>query len=412
MRQTDCIAAAVILAVVICGTLFAGPLIIDHHDTQITELTESEINRARASLHIAYGHTSHGSQVTDGMSGLVDFANGGGKGLSLPTDIFEWNNGGTGGALDLHDYAMGGDVGYYPDWYDNTTGYLESAANSNVNVIIWSWCGQMDDKYSGGALSNEFLLPMSCLETSYPDVVFVYMTGHAQIDDDADNKAACRMIRDYCTANNKVLYDFNDIEHYDPDGTYYEFVHDNCDYYTAPTPGGSKLGNWATNWQGSHTEDVDWYNCSSAHSKALNANQKAYAAWALWCSLAEDLDRDDIPDGWEERYGGVDRFSGGTNDCDGDGTTDSEEYVADTCPTSTASIFRIDGIFPTNSCGISFSCSTGRVYGLECTDDLLTGQWCAVPGQTNVQGASSGVLVLTDTNDAAFRAYRICVGVP
>ncbi|MGD9126247.1 MAG: hypothetical protein PVH19_02615, partial [Planctomycetia bacterium] len=82
------------------------PIIIDHNDTNITALNEYQINLAKNTLHIAYGHTSHGSQVTDGLSGLVNFANEGGKGLSLPEDIFAWNNGGTGGALDLHDYAM------------------------------------------------------------------------------------------------------------------------------------------------------------------------------------------------------------------------------------------------------------------------------------------------------------------
>ena len=44
-------------------------------------------------------------------------------------------------------------------------------------------------------------------------------------------------------ANAKVLYDFADIESYDPDGTYYEFPHDNCDYYASAT--GPRLGNWA-----------------------------------------------------------------------------------------------------------------------------------------------------------------------
>lgn len=56
--------------------------------------------------------------------------------------------------------------------------------------------------------------------------------------------------------------------------------------------------------QDSHREGVDWYHCGSAHSQPLNANQKAYAAWALWCALVEDLDRDGIVDEWEERYGG------------------------------------------------------------------------------------------------------------
>ena len=72
-------------------------------------------------------------------------------------------------------------------------------------------------------------------------------------------------------------------ESYDPDGNYYEFANDDCSYYDA---NGNSLGNWATEWQNSHTEDVDWYQCSSAHSQSLNANRKAYAAWHLWARLA------------------------------------------------------------------------------------------------------------------------------
>jgi len=258
--------------------------IIDHNCTDITQIPESAINQAKVDLHIAYGHTSHGSQLTDGMSGLIGFANGGGLGLSLPTDIFAWNNGGTSGALDLHDYAMSGDCGYYPQWVDETVAYLNNPANSDVNVIIWSWCGQVDDKYAAGTLGSEYLYPMTQLEVDYPDVSFIYMTGHVDHWDDANNKAANQMVRDYCITNDKVLYDFAAIESYDPDGTFFEFPHDNCNYYESVT--GPLLGNWATEWQNSHTVNVDWYDCNSAHSEPLNANRKAYAAWWLWAILA------------------------------------------------------------------------------------------------------------------------------
>lgn len=208
--------AAVVVA---AATGRAAPVVIDHRHTDITALTAAQIERTKDVLHIAYGHTSHGRQLTDGMSGLVGFANDGGKGLALPEDIFAWNNGGSGGALDLHDTAMGGDVGYYPQWVTNTTNYLNQPANADVNVVIWSWCGQMDDKYAAGTLTNQYLAPMAALEAEYPDVVFVYMTGHVDIWDDADNKAACEAIRNWCAVSNRVLYDFNDIEHWDPDGT-------------------------------------------------------------------------------------------------------------------------------------------------------------------------------------------------
>lgn len=389
---------------------FGGALVIDHRHTDITRLTSNQIQRAKDTLHIAYGHTSHGSQLTDGMSGLVGFANGGGKGLSFPTDFFAWNNGGSGGALDLHDYAMGGDVGYYPDWVANTTNYLNNSANSNVNVIIWSWCGQMDDKYSAGTLSNEYLLPMAALEAQYPQVTFVYMTGHTEIWDDADNKAACEVIRNFCSANGKVLYDFNDIEHYDPNGVYYEYVTDSCAVYTQA--GGTAIGNWATSWQESHVQNVDWYSCSSAHSEPLNANLKAYAAWALWCALLEDdADGDGLSDAWEEQYGGTGLFAGGTHDADGDGMTDLDEYMANSVPTNALSVFVITDASASSSNSLSFLSSSSRVYSLAACGDLCAGDWSVVNGVSNRPG-TGGMMTLSDTNSAGQRFYRIGVGLP
>jgi uncharacterized repeat protein (TIGR01451 family) len=266
-------------------------IIIDHTTTDITAVPQYWIEEAKRVLHIAYGHTSHGSQVTTGMSGLVGFANGGGKGLALPADIFAWNNGGTGGALDLHDYAMGGDVGYYPQWVDNTRSYLgtpdpvtgRGTNNPDVNVIIWSWCGQASG-YTAQQMLDRYLTPMNQLEADYPGITFVYMTGHSDGTGETGNlHMRNQQIRDYCVANNKVLYDFYDIELYNPDGSYYgdKDVNDQC-YYDS----GSGTRNWAEDWQGSHTEGDDWYSCGCAHSRPLNCNQKAYAAWWMWARLA------------------------------------------------------------------------------------------------------------------------------
>ena len=41
--------------------VLAQGTIIDHTCTEITEIPESAINQAKATLHIGYGHTSHGS---------------------------------------------------------------------------------------------------------------------------------------------------------------------------------------------------------------------------------------------------------------------------------------------------------------------------------------------------------------
>jgi hypothetical protein len=128
---------------------------------------------------------------------------------------------------------------------------------------------------------------MHQLEIDFPNVMFVYMTGHLDGSGLTGNLHLRNdQIRNYCFNNDKILYDFADIESWDPDLNYFgdKIPNDNCDYDTDGN--GSRDGNWAIEWQNAHTQGVDWYSCSSAHSQALNANQKAYGAWWLWASLA------------------------------------------------------------------------------------------------------------------------------
>ncbi len=257
------------------GIVPGDGFIIDHSCTKLAAIPSEWIEAAKSNLHIAYGHTSHGSQLTDGMSGLASF-----KG---PT--FSWNNGGTDGSLDLHDYAMSGDLGN-PDrtsWAERTRTYL--AANPDVNVIIWSWCGQVSDATESHI--NTYLSLMEGLEKAYPDVVFVYMTGHLD-GSGLSGKLHLRneQIRSFCTRNGKILYDFADIESYNPDGVFFgdRNADDGCNYDTDGN--GSLDGNWAVEWQNAHTRGLDWYDCTAAHSQPLNANQKAYAAWWLWARIA------------------------------------------------------------------------------------------------------------------------------
>jgi hypothetical protein len=250
-------------------------LIINHHSTALSSIPSEWITAAKQNLHIAYGHTSHGSQLIDGMTGLISF-----KGTA-----YNWNNGGSGGALDLHDYAMSGDLGA-PDrttWATLTRAYL--AANADVNVIIWSWCGEVSTATENDI--NTYLNLMTALESDFKNVKFVYMTGHLDGTGLTGNlHLRNEQIRNFCKSNNKILYDFADIESYNPDGTYFgdRKPNDACDY--DKNGDGVLEGNWATEWQNTHTAGTDWYSCSAAHSQPLNANQKAYAAWWLWARLA------------------------------------------------------------------------------------------------------------------------------
>ena len=256
----------------------SGAIVADHlAAATFSSIPASDINTAKAALHIAYGHTSHGSQLITGMDALA---------ASNP--LYSWRN----GALDLRDRVLGGDVGYYPDWVNNTRAYLgtpnpstgRGSKNSDVNVIIWSWCGQAS-AYTQQDMIDKYLTPMSQLESDYPGIKFVYMTGHLDGTGSTGNlNARNQQIRDYCNANKKILYDFADIESYDPSGS--EFMtlnaNDGC-FYT----GGN---NWAQIWVAANplnTLTTLANSCGEcAHSEKLNCALKGRAAWWLWARLA------------------------------------------------------------------------------------------------------------------------------
>jgi len=255
----------------------ADSMIIDHRHTHLVDVPLEWVEAAKTNLHIAYGHSSHGDQIVTGMTGLTTFAN-----APFDGSTYAWNDGGTGGALDLADKPFSGadDLGApnFTAWETATRSYLDDPANADVNVVMWSWCGEVSS--ASEANITTYLTLMSGLEQDYPDVSFVYMTGHTDGSGLTGNlHVRNQQIRDYCSANGKILYDFEDIESYDPDGTYFgdKHVADSCGY---------DGGNWAIEWQDSHTQGVDWYDCVSAHSQPLNANLKTYAAWWLWARLA------------------------------------------------------------------------------------------------------------------------------
>ncbi len=273
------------------GTGPASEIIADHtvvHELWEGKIPESDIQAAKDVLRIGYGHTSHGSQITDGLAGLVDFADGGNLGTAYSAGLFAVSSDGAGDTLHLYegdgygDGPLDHDAGYYPDWVNETREFLDDPGNSGYNVIMWSWCGQVSGRTEQGMIDT-YLDPMSQLEADYPDIAFIYMTGHLDGTGETGNlHLRNEQIRQYCKDRDKWLFDFADIESYDPDGNYYldRGADDACNY---------DGGNWGTEWQNSHTEGADWYSCGSAHSQPLNSNMKAYAAWWLFVQVAASI---------------------------------------------------------------------------------------------------------------------------
>ncbi len=272
---------------------------IDHTSTDIAKIPAEWITKAKTDLHIAYQHTSHGSQLISGMNALMKH-----------NAVFTWTDNGSSG-LDLDDVGIPGgssdlstgdsvDANGDTPWVIATRTLLDNTANNHINIIMWSWCsinGHNAQRYVDNMekLIAEYGVGGSKPRAKEHPVTFVFMTGHSEGQGETiaqDNiHYNNQLIREHCKKKNRLLFDFADIEAHDPDGVYYwdKNMRDNLDY----TDGGTK--NWATDWlaknPSSELKTLTDLCTECAHSDApaqakLNCVLKARAAWWMFARIA------------------------------------------------------------------------------------------------------------------------------
>jgi len=246
------------------------PIIIDHYCTDINKIPPQWIEKAKSEFRIFYAHSSHGSQIVSGMEVLSD-----------KSDLYSFNKKGKKVALSFHDQKRYGDLGNpnRTEWYYKTRKLLESSKNDR-NVVMWSWCGQVS--HSSQENIETYLNLMNKLEDDYPNIIFIYMTGH--LDGSGEEGTLHRrnnQIREFCRKNNKVLFDFADIESYDPNGNYFlnKGADDGCNYKE-----NGVIKNWAEKWCKAHPQECP--SCKCAHSHPLNCLLKGRAFWWMMARLA------------------------------------------------------------------------------------------------------------------------------
>lgn len=266
MRDVLICIAIIILSAAVAVSGFSEAIIIDHNCTDLSKIPVQYIELAKQNFRIWYGHTSHGSQITSGMEVFNEAP------FNFTPDV-------SAGALSYQETY--GDLGGYGDttWATQTREQLNSAGNDR-NLVMWSWCGGVSDNSVEGI--NTYCNEMNKLIGEYTDVTFVYMTGHLDGSGAEGNlNVRNNQIRNYCKTNSKILFDFSDIESYDPNGkdVLSLYANDNCDYVE---DGEGK--NWAAEWCEAHPGTCS--TCDCAHSQSLNCDRKARAFWWMMARLA------------------------------------------------------------------------------------------------------------------------------
>jgi len=271
----------------------------------LRSIPDEYISAARNNLHIAYQHTSHGTHVSYGMFGLPGFMAGDDILFAIT------NNNPQPDKLDFRDYAMASYAEAGVDASDlsrnetafiqATRNYLDDPVNSEINVVMWSWCN-----IAGHDVAANYIPGMQTLINEYAEggskigsgagqrensVSFIFMTGHANKDDnvgDGKPKNQAELITNYCAENNFYCLDYYGIDTHDMDGNYWEDAGDDGN--------SSSGGNYYSDWQESHSVGDGYFENRSSpggsvtygahNSQHITANRKAYAMWYILASIA------------------------------------------------------------------------------------------------------------------------------
>ncbi len=292
----------------------AAGFVVDHTHTDLSAIPDEWIARAKSDLHIAYSHTSHGSQLITGLNALESFPDFGNKYAWVDDSV------GNDSSLSLVDRIPGvpndlsqGDSDNngngYADWADLTYDFLDDPNNYHINVILWSWCNIAGHNIPRYLASMDWLISEFGEGGAHPraadhPVQFVFMTAHANGGGEGDSSdTPNEQIRAYVAAHNRILFDFSDIENYDPDDNYFldKRLNDALDYdSTPPYDSGPRDANWASEFLLRHDggeldqittgEGVSGYNgagsCAHSDDAKLNCVLKGRATWYLFARLA------------------------------------------------------------------------------------------------------------------------------
>ena len=268
------------LPLVIRAGSASNALVIDHRHTDLSRIPAYWLNQAKQRMfHLA--HTSHGGQILSGMNALYQQDNKyafctleappNHPPTELPTAcaagqvrVYDGQPGYTG-----HSYESYITPDLYWETDDGVTRTHIVADTGLYHDSMWSWCGQQSD--NSEATVQQYLDTMRGFQTAYLNMRYILMTGHT----DGGGATLARnnnMVRQYAQTYNMVLFDFEDLEKYAPDGS---GPYDND---------GEGYCQWCAAWCNTHDCGVLPDNCDHSHPFACKLKAQAY--WWMLARLA------------------------------------------------------------------------------------------------------------------------------
>ncbi len=262
-----CFNLLLIVFVSVCSA-FAQGIVIDHTCADLDEIPQIWIEAVQNSIQSHYAHTSHGAQLTYGVEFIED------SNPVYDCEIGYLTLPAVSGAYCVFEgQETTGYVG--PEDYWQTAGGLNLTRavldnNPTLDTSMWGWCCQCD--YYSEAQVQAYLNAMTMLGSEYPEVTFIYFTGNAQgTGSDGYNRyQRNNQIRDYCAANDEVLFDFADLD---------------CWWYNSSS---SQWEQHTYSYAGSEvpSEHPQYYGDEYAHTTVESCTIKGSAWWWMMAVLA------------------------------------------------------------------------------------------------------------------------------
>jgi hypothetical protein len=140
--------------------------------------------------------------------------------------------------------------------------------NPTINLSMWSWCTQLN--YYSTDQVQAYIDSISVLEAEYPEVTFIYMTCNAQATgaEGYNRYLNNEMIRQHCQDNDKVLFDFADLDAWWYNGSSWEYSTYDYEGHTVPT------------------ENEQFHGNEAGHTTYESCEQKGKAVWWMMARLA------------------------------------------------------------------------------------------------------------------------------